>query len=233
MDRPFPDLNDSGPRRLAAAGALLFVATFVVSVGLSGPPIVHKRQQGIEHSLSERGLVPVFTSMFLLVLGLLALTVTLTFLANALGRSSAGSALAAQTAWAGGLGYLFILAVAFSAGAAAAWAQHGGSELEIVLVVNNVRNFAYFAAMPFMAVAALGFGAAAIADKVLTRWVGWGGVAVGVLCLVAVPAAAVGVSYAMPVWLLWWLGAGITLSRHPVVDEPNTARTPAVTFGHH
>lgn len=174
MDRPFPGLSDSGPRRLAAAGALLFVATFVASVVLSGPPIVHERQQGIEHSLSERGLVPVFTSMFMLVLGLLALTVTLAFLANALGRSSAGSALAAQTAWSGGLGYLFIIAVAFSAGAAAAWAKHGGSELEIVLVINNVRNFAYFAAMPFMGVTALGFGAAAIADNVMTRWVGWG-----------------------------------------------------------
>ena len=232
MDRPFPDLNDSGPRRLAAAGALLFVATFVVSVVLSGPPIVHERQQGIEHSLSERGVVPVFTSMFVLVLGLLALTVTMTFLANALGRSSASSALAAQAAWAGGLGYLFILAVAFSAGAAAAWARHGGSELEIVLVINNVRNFAYFAAMPFMGVAAIGFGAAAIADRVMTRWVGWGGVAVGALCLLAVPAAAVGVSYAMPLWLLWWLGAGITLLRQPAVDEPTEARAPAVTFGH-
>ena len=69
MHRPVPSLSDRGPRRVAAAGALLFVATFVVSIILAGPPTVHEGQDGIEHSLSERGLVPVFAIMFVLTLG--------------------------------------------------------------------------------------------------------------------------------------------------------------------
>lgn len=230
--RPILSLIDVGPRRVAAAGALLFVATFVASVVLAGQPVVHEGQQGIEHSLSGRGLAPALTSLFVSMLGLLALSVALAFLAHALGHRSAGSVLAAKVAWVGGLGYVFVVTVAFSAGAAAAWAQDQGVDLATVLIVNNVRNFAYFAAIPFMSLTALGFGTAAILDAVLTRWIGWAGVGVGVLFLLAVPAAAVGISYAQPVWLLWWIGVGVVLLRSPSATEHVERPARGVVVGH-
>ena len=103
-----------------------------------------------------------------------------------------------------------------------------------MLSVNNVRNFAYFAAMPFMGAYALALGIAALADGVLTRWVGWGGVLAGVGVLFAIPAAAVGVPYAMPLWLLWWLGVGISLVRYRLLAptrEPRDVQCACVERG--
>lgn len=123
--------------------------------------------------------------------------------------------LAAQVARATGVVYVtVIVGVGLSAGAAALWALDQGTDLQTVLAVNNIRNFSYFAATPVMGACALALGVAALLDGVLTRWIGWGGVAVGTALLLAVPAAAVGVPYAQPIWLLWWLGVGVTLWRH-------------------
>lgn len=229
MSTPQPNLADTGPRRLAAVGALVYVAAFVVSVLLAGPPLVHPGQAGVEHSLSGRGMTLALASMSVLLIGLLALVITMTLLAQTLGRAGAMAALAAQSAWAGGLAVVSILAVAFGAGAAALWSQDHGGDLAMVLAINNVRNFAYFAVMPFMGLAALGFGAAAVASRILTRWVGWGGMVIGVLAMFGIPAAAVGISYVMPLWLLWWLGVGITLLRTKVTEHvQDPARAMAV-----
>ena len=218
MSTPQPNVAPT-PRRLGAAGALVYVAAFVASILLAGPPLVHPGQAGVEHSLSGRGITLAFASMSVLLLGLLALVVAMTFLAQSLGRGGAVAALTAQSAWAGGIAVVSILAVALGAGAAALWAQGQGSDLSTVLAINNVRNFAYFAVMPFMGLAALGFGAAAVASQSGTRWIGWGGIVVGVLALLGIPAAAVGISFVMPLWLLWWLGVGISLLRPTRVTE--------------
>jgi hypothetical protein len=229
--------NLSNPRlRLSAAGsALFFVAAFVCATLLIGQPVVHAGQEGIEHSLVERGLGPVFGGMFLLTLGFLALIVTMTFLAQAVGRRTATGTLAAQTAWAAGIAYVVVIVgVGLSAGGAGLWALHHDAAMQTVLSVNNIRNFSYFAAMPFMGVYSLALGVAALADRVLTRWVGWGGVAAGVGFLLAVPAAAVGVQFAMPLWLLWWIGVGISLLRYRTPDAIENAEASArsVVVGH-
>src|SRR4051812_37162169 len=173
MNRPTASLVDQGPRRLAAGSALFFVAAFAGATALTGQPVVHAGQEGIEHSLVDGGLWPVFGGMFLLTLGFLALTtIAMTFLSQALGRSGATSALAAQTAWGVGIAYVVVIVgVGFPAGAAGLWAMHNDADLQTVLSVNNVRNFAYFAAMPLMGAYSLAVGVAALVDGVLTRWV--------------------------------------------------------------
>ena len=238
MNRPTATLADPRLRRLAAGAVFFFVAAFVGATALTGQPVVHAGQEGIEHSLVEGGLWPVFSGMFLLTLGFLSLTVAMVFLTQAVGRRTATGALAAQTAWAAGIAYVVVIVgVGFSAGGAGLWALHHGADLPTVLSVNNVRNFAYFAAMPFMGAYALALGIAALADGVLTRWVGWGGVLAGVGFLLAIPAAAVGVPYAMPLWLLWWLGVGISLVRYrPLAPtgnpETSNAHASSVGVGH-
>ncbi|SOC53557.1 hypothetical protein [Ornithinimicrobium cerasi] len=219
-----PSTLEDGPlRRCAGVAALLFVAASVVSMLVSGPPVVHVGQEGLEHSLSGRGLAAALTGLAVVTAGLVVLLLAVTYLAQSLGRRSAVGALAAQTGWGAGLGYVVVLVgAAFPAGAAAAWASDGGMALETVLLVNNVRNFAYLAVLPLMGVTALGLGVAALTDRSLTRWTGWGGVTVGVLSLLALPAAAVGITYAMPLWLLWWAGVGVTLLRRPAPATVST-----------
>ena len=238
MNRPPASLTDPRLRRLSAGAVFFFVAAFVGATALTGQPVVHAGQEGIEHSLVEAGLWPVFGGMFLLTLGFLALTVAMAFLAQAVGRRTATGALAAQIAWAAGIAYVVVIVgVGFSAGGAGLWALHHDADLQTVLSVNNVRNFAYFAAMPFMGAYALALGVAALADGVLTRWVGWGGAFAGAALLLAIPAAAVGVPFAMPLWLVWWLGVGISLLRHrPLAPtgnpESSDAAASSVAVGH-
>ena len=224
MTRPSLDLADDRMRRSAGASALIYVATFVLAAVLVGQPTVHGGQEGIEHSLVESGLGRAFTGMYLLTLGFLLLLPAMIFLSGALGRRSPLGSWAAQTATAAGTAYVVVIVgVGFSAGAAALWALHQELDLPSVLSLNNVRNFAYFVATPFMGLYSIAIGVAAISDRRLTRWVGWGGVIAGTSFLLAVPAAAIGIQYAMPLWLLWWLGNGIALLRH----RPGTDNFPA------
>lgn len=224
MTRPSLDLADDRMRRSAGASALIYVATFVLAAVLIGQPTVHGGQEGIEHSLVESGLGRAFTGMYLLTLGFLLLLPAMVFLSGALGRRCPLGSWAAQTATAAGTAYVVVIVgVGFSAGAAALWALHQELDLPSVLSLNNVRNFAYFVATPFMGLYSIAIGVAAISDRRLTRWVGWGGVIAGASFLLAVPAAAIGIQYAMPLWLLWWLGNGIALLRH----RPGTDNFPA------
>ena len=61
---------------------------------------------------------------------------------------------------------------------------------------------------------AIGTGVAALQDRLLTRWVGWGGVGVGIALVLAIPAAATGIQYGMPLWLVWWVGTAVSLLGH-------------------
>jgi hypothetical protein len=68
------------------------------------------------------------------------------------GPSHGTGALAGQTAWAAGIAYVVVIVgVGFSAGGAGLWALHHDADLQTVLSVNNVRNFAYFAAIESVA----------------------------------------------------------------------------------
>ncbi|MBO0979171.1 hypothetical protein [Microbacterium sp. SD291] len=228
MTHPSLDRTDRGLRRSAGAGALIYVASFVAATFLTGQPTVHDGQESIEHTLVETELGFAYAGMYVLTLGFLVLLPVMIFLSAALGRRSALSSWAARTAAAVGIAYIVIIVgVGFSAGAAALWGLEHGLDLPSVLSLNNVRNFAYFVATPFMGMYAIAIGVAALGDRVLVRWMGWGGVVVGAAFLLAIPAAAIGVQYAMPIWLLWWIGNGIVLlRRRPVAAEASTERSP-------
>jgi hypothetical protein len=201
--------------RVAGALALLHVVLFVAAAAITGQPTVHEGQDGIEHSFNVGGLGRLMAAGYLLVLGFLCLVPFAVFIARNVGRRSEVGRWAAQTAAAGALiGVVIIVGGGFSAGAAAMWADDRGQDLQSVLTVNNIRNFSYFISLPFFGAFAVGTGVAALVDGVLTRWVGWSGVAVGAGLVLAIPAAGVGIQYGMPLWLLWVLVAAISLLRH-------------------
>jgi hypothetical protein len=235
MSRPSLNLANDHLRRAAGAGALIYVAAFAVAAVITGQPTVHDGQGGIEHSFVDGGLERPFAGVYLLALGFLVLLPTMVFLSGALGRRSPFGSWAAQTATLAGAAYIVVIVgVGFSAGAAALWAHQQALDLPSVLALNNVRNFAHFIATPFMGLYAIALGIAAISDRLLNVWVGWGGVTVGVAFLLAVPAAVVGVQFAMPLWLLWWVGNGIALLRHrPAVDNFHTEQPPLETSLRH
>ncbi len=214
------------PWRVAAGCVLLHVACFVLSLVIIGQPTVHEGQEGIEHSFVQGELATVFSGGYVLLIGYVALLPAMVFLARALGRRNEMSRWAAHTAVAAGVVYLtIIVGSGLAPGAAALWGTHHGLPLDTALAINNVRNFAYFVALPFMALYALGVGMSALGDRVLTRWTGWGGVVVGAALLLAVPAAGVGIQYGMPLWLLWWVGVGVSMLRHqPVADVRHGGR---------
>ena len=201
--------------RLAGGFALAHVVLFLAAAAITGQPTVHPGQQGIEHSFNEGSFARVVSGGYLLVLGFLALVPVAVFLARNLGTGSPAGRWAAQTAGAAALAFVVVITGAgFSAGAAALWARDHGLDLETVLAINNIRNFAYFLALPLAGTFALGSGIAALTDRTFVHWIGWGGIGVGLALVIAIPAAAVGIQYGMPVFLLWLTGTGITLLRH-------------------
>lgn len=212
--------------RVAGGCALLYVVCFAVSVVISGQPTVHEGQEGIEHSFVEGDLTRVMFGGYVVLLGYLSLLPATVFLARAVGRRTVAGRWAAQTAAAAGVVYVaIIVGSGFAPGAAALWGSHHGLDLGTVLAVNNIRNFAYFVVMPIMGVYTIAVGLSALSDRVLTRWVGWGGVAVGAALVLAIPAASAGIQYGMPLWLLWWVGVGVSLLRHdPVADAGRPER---------
>jgi hypothetical protein len=201
--------------RVAGALALVHVVLFVAAAAITGQPTVHEGQDVIEHSFNVGGLGRLMAAGYLLVVGFLCLVPFAVFIARQVGRRTEVARWAAQTGAAAALiGVVIIVGAGFSAGAAAMWADDRGQDLQTVLTVNNIRNFSYFLALPFLGVFAMGTGIAALVDRVLTRWVGWGGVVVGAALVLAIPAAGVGIQYGMPLWLLWLLGTAVSLLRH-------------------
>ena len=226
VDVPGPPMR---VRRVAGGLLLAHVVLFVAAAALSGPPTIHEGQAGIEHSFNDGDLGALLAAGYLLTLGFLALVPVVVLLGRELGRAGELGRWAATTAAAAGGAYvLVIVGVALPAGGAALWAHHRGVDLPTVLAVNNIRNFAYFISLPVAGLFALGTGVAALVDGLMRTWVGWGGVVVGVALVLAIPAAAVGIQYGMPLLLLWLLGLAISLLRRtpggPIVAATPTAQ---------
>lgn len=200
--------------RIAGGLALAHVVLFAVGIIVRGAPTIEPGQEGIEHSWSSGPLERVLAGMWVDLMAFVVLIPVIVFLAGALGRSEAG-AWASRTAAAAGLAYVVTIAGAgFAAGAAAAWGASHGLDLDTALAVNNIRNFAYFTGATLLGVHALGTGLAALADRVMVRWVGWGGVLVGTVALLTGPLAAIGVgTIGFPLWMLWFVGLAVTMLR--------------------
>ena len=152
-------------------------------------------------------------------LGLVVLLPVLVFLARAVGRRTEAGRWATQTALAAGVSYVAItLATGTPAGAAALYGAHNGvADAATLALVANVRNFAFYLSILALGAHAIGTGIAAVTDGAMKRWVGFGGIGVGVLLFAAVAAAgltngdSLGVLFIL--WMIWWVGLGIALIR--------------------
>ena len=121
------------------------------------------------------------------------------------------------------------LIVGFPAGAAAIYDGHHGATLQTVTTMDDLRNFAFFLSITDLGVFTACAGAAILATRILPRWLGWAGVGVGLLCVVAVAGARAGShDIADMVQMVWWVLLAVAALRVsaatavPPVREPLT-----------
>ena len=216
--------------RLAAAFALAHVVLMVVGIMLQNTPSLREGLQGIESSYAQGDPAQIMAGGYVELLGFVCLVPALVFLARAVGRRTEGGRWAAQSAVAAGMAYVAItVATGLAAGAASLWGVQNGLDPSTALVVNDIRNFAYFLSLALLGAHATGLGIAAISDAWSARWTGWGGVLTGVVLLAAVPGAALGLQdYATLVWIVWWVGVAVALLRHREAAGETTPKGPLV-----
>jgi len=117
------------------------------------------------------------------------------------------------------------LIVGFPAGAAAIYDGHHGASVEMVSIVNDLRNFAFFLSVAVLGVFTACVGAAILATRELPRWSGWAGLAAGLLCVVAVAGARNGAhNIANLVQMVWWVALGLLALRPRATASRPAAR---------
>jgi hypothetical protein len=102
------------------------------------------------------------------------------------------------------------LAIGFPPHMAASYAAHHDLDATTLATIVDLRNYGYLLQVAVLAAMSVAVGVAALAEKVMVRWVGWGGIAVGVGGLVATPFAHNVVNMA---WMVWWAGLAVLCLR--------------------
>ena len=148
-----------------------------------------------------------------------------------LGRLFASHADGSSTEWgrvaAGsfvGLGIAYVastLAIGFPPLLAGVYAAHHGVDAGTLSLVNDLRNYGFVLQVALSAAFTLALGIAAVLNRLHTWWVGYGGIALGAIGLVATPFVHNGVSF---FWLIWWAGLCVVCLRGaPARRSPGAA----------
>lgn len=146
------------------------------------------------------------------------LLAALVLLSRLLGRRTETGRVAAQTALGLGIAYVAsTFAIGFPPLTAAVYAAHHGVDAGTLTVINDLRNYGFLLQVALAVAFALALGIAATAEHRLTKWVAWGGIALGVVGIVATPFAHDAMSLA---WTVWWLGACVLCLRGGPKEVP-------------
>jgi hypothetical protein len=165
----------------------------------------------LQHNLKNLDVTRTLLSGYVEALAFFVLVPAIVLVARTFSRRTEVGRLAAQAFVV--LGTAFIastLAIGFPPGAAALYAAHHGVGAGTLATVEDLRNYSFVLQVALSAGMALALGVAALAERLHTRWIGWGGIAVGVVGLVATPFAHNTVS---SLWMIWWVGMGVVLLR--------------------
>lgn len=202
--------------RVAACFAVGHVAMLIVGILIQNSPRLAEGTAGITRSYLGGKQTTILAGGVVEAFGFVLLVPALVFLAQTVGRRTVGARWATQAALLAGLGYVVAsLAVGLPSGAAALYGVKHDLDLDTALALNNVRNVAYFLSLSLLGVHALGLAIAALGDKIMSRWLGWGGVVTAVALFVSVPAAAVDQhDWGSLVWTVWWLGVAGSMARY-------------------
>jgi len=217
FDSP-PRATVHSPTLWRVAGGLAIAHVVLLFAGFS-----QERSTGLgdsiadaRHALVEGSLTRSLVGGYIESLSFVVLVPALVFAARAVGARTPLARWAGTTSLAGGLGYVVVtLATGMPPGAAALYDGHHGGDLATAVALMDVRNFAYYLSLLLLALQAVALGIAAVADRFSPRWTGAAGVVVGVLLLVGVAGAGIGLhDIATLIWMVWWVGVGIVLIRN-------------------
>jgi hypothetical protein len=158
-------------------------------------------------------LTRVFTAGYVEATSFVVLAAAIVVIARIFRRGPEGVEVSAETFLA--LGVTFVaatLAVGFAPGAAAMYGAQHGADVHTVAVVNDIRNYGYLLQVMIQGGMALALGVAAVLGRRLRRWVGWGGIAIGVATMVGAPFANNGLGL---LWYVWWVGLAVLMLKGP------------------
>jgi hypothetical protein len=126
------------------------------------------------------------------------------------GRTEAGRAAATTFL---GLGIAYVassLAIGFPPLTTSVYAAHHGIGATTVATINDLRNYGFVLQVALSMALAVALGVAALAAGRRAVWVGWGGILVGTVGLLATPFVHNAVSM---LWLVWWVGVCVVCLR--------------------
>jgi hypothetical protein len=152
-----------------------------------------------------------FVGGYLQFLGFLVFLVTALLFARLLRGDGETSGWLSSCIGASAIIYVAVtIATSFAAGGAALYDGHHGVALATATTVNDIRNFGFFLAGGVVGLFALSVGVAGRMAGALPRWLSFAGVAVGVVCVAAVPSARLGVTNASTMlWFVWFVALGV------------------------
>lgn len=209
---PFADTHaassDSTRWRVVGALGLSHVGVMLAAFALEGVASAEhgKPASSVLHTYASASMTRVELASYVEAMAFLPLLAALVVLVGLLSRTETGRT-AGQVAL--GLGVAYVastFAVGFPPLTAAVYAAHHGVDAATLATVNDIRNYGFLLQVALSAALALALGVAAIAERTLLRWLGWGGAGVGALGIVAAPFAHNAVSM---VWLVWWVGVSV------------------------
>jgi hypothetical protein len=192
---------------LALAHVIVLFAGFSQEVSVEhGTPLsqLMQKYQGAD-------LTRVFAGGYVESMAFVVLVPALVVLARLFsGRTETGQ-LAARTFLGFGLVYAAAtLAVGMVPGAAALYAAQHGADVRLVATVNDIRNYGFVLQVAISLAMTLALGVAARAERIFVRWVGWGGIALGAVGILATPFVHNGLSMLQ---LIWWVGLAVLCLR--------------------
>ena len=199
-------------------GGLALAHVVLMFVGLTQEPITEHGTpiNDLARTLGGASLTRTYAGGYIESMAFLVLVPAVVIIARLLGRRTEVSRLAATSFLALGTAYVAsTLAVGFPPGAAAAYGLQHGGDAHAASMLLDVRNFGFFLQVALSCAMALEIGIAALSERVHVRWVGYGGVTLGAVGLVATPFAHNVISMA---WLVWWVGLAVLFLRG--VAEP-------------
>ena len=200
--------SDTTRWRLAGGLGIAHVAVVLAAFAVEGVASAEhgKSASSVLHTYASASVTRVELASYVEAMAFIPLLAALVVLVRLLSRTETGRT-AGQVAL--GLGVAYVastFAVGFPPLTAAVYAAHHGVDAATLATVNDVRNYGFLLQVALSVALALALGFAAIAERTMLRWLGWGGIGIGALGLVATPFAHNAVSM---VWMIWWVGVSV------------------------
>ena len=195
--------NSKTPWRWAGGFGLAHIVVMLAAFSFEGVAVEHGTAASrVLHLYGGVAVSRVELGSYVEAMAFLPLIAALVVLTRLLSRTETART-AGQVALGLGVAYAAsTFAVGFPPLTAAVYAAHHGVDAGTVATVNDVRNYGFLLQVALSMAFTLALGIAALADRRLTTWAGYAGVAVGAIGLVATPFAHNAMSM---VWMIWWV----------------------------